>query len=135
MIHRTLGSALLLGCFLLSGCTSSERYVEVMREQREAYQETVDVLVKVNDEKTMVEVKPSLDQLMVKFDKIASKAKALPKPSAAVLQEHENEQYLVKHAWERYREEVKRISQLKGGPEFLKQFDTNTFSLWQAVQQ
>ena len=62
------------------GCTKPEAYYQVAREQRAARQELIDILITIEDEKSMASAKTALDDRAAKFEAIVERAKALPNP-------------------------------------------------------
>jgi hypothetical protein len=122
--------------FLLAGCAKDQDYFEVLNEQQAAWTELADVLETVKDEKSMAEAKTALEIREAKFEAVAQKAKALPKPSAAVLEQLEQKRYLLQRAIERSQGEVRRIRRdVPGGEAFCKKFGSKFPGLLSAVQQ
>ena len=76
----------LLPSLTLAGCSRTEEYLEVFRDQRAAWSELAGILESVKDEKSMVEAKTVLDNRAAKFDAIVRRANALPKPAPAEVQ-------------------------------------------------
>ena len=71
---------LVLACLLpLAGCTSTEEYLEVARAQQKAYREVIGILAKIHDEKDMAAARDELDDRFAQCERIARKARALPK--------------------------------------------------------
>lgn len=119
-----------------AGCARDEDYLDVYREQRAAWQEMADILATVTDEKTMAEAQATLKGRSQKYEAIAKKANALPKPPpAAVLQRLEEDRVIMRQTVERLQDEVKRVRKLDGGEEFLTQFESNSQGLLTAVQR
>jgi aspartate-semialdehyde dehydrogenase len=108
----------------LAGCKRNDvtSYLAVSREQIQAMQELTDILSTVKDKATMAAALPKLKKSFQRFEQIASKAKALPKPSEEIKQRIEEDlgPQLERSAI-RYREEGTRIRQLPGGEDFLKE--------------
>jgi hypothetical protein len=120
----------------LAGCAKDQDYFEVLSEQQAAWTELADVLETVKDEKSMAEAKTALEIREAKFDAVARKAQALPKPSAAVLEQLEQKRYLLQRAIERAQEQVRRIRRdVPGGEAFCKKFGSKFPGLMSAVQQ
>jgi hypothetical protein len=121
---------------ILAGCAKDQDYFEVLSEQQSAWTELADVLEKVKDEKSMAEAKSELELREAKFEAIAQKAQALPKPSAGVLEKMEQKRYLLQRAIERAQEQVRRIRRdVPGGEAFCKKFGSKFAGLMTAVQQ
>jgi hypothetical protein len=117
--------------FLAAGCASEEDYYQVMREQRQALKEVADILETVKDEESMATAKVSLDQQVQKFDAISKRARALPNPPPKeVIARMNDEKRQMETHLERLRIEVRRINQLRGGPEFWKQFPSDSQGLF-----
>ena len=116
------------------GCTKDEVYVEVAREQRAAWQEMADILAKVKDEKSMADAKAALVERGAKYEGIARKAKALPKPSAEVVKRLQEDEFLIKATLKNLRTQAERVGKLPGGKEFMKQFESSSQGLFSAVQ-
>jgi hypothetical protein len=120
---------------ILAGCTSNEQYFEVAREQRAAWNETADILKTIKDEKSMAEAKTALDEKTKQFEVLAKKANALPKPPPPeVNQRLREDEFIIQAALGRLKAEVKRVSNLQGGEEFLQQFRSRSPGLFSAVQ-
>lgn len=127
-----IGSVVFL---ILAGCASDERYFEVLREQQAAWNELADVLESVKDEKSLVGAQKELSEREAKFESVAQKAQALPKPSAAVVEQLEQKKYLLQRAVERAQGEVRRIRRdVPGGEAFCKKFGARFPGLMSAVQ-
>jgi hypothetical protein len=118
------------------GCTKDEDYLEVLRDQRAAMNEMADILGTVKDEKSMSDAKAVLEERRPKFEAIAKKAKALPKPlPQEVRQRMEEDRSLIAAALKRLGKESDRVSKLPGGEEFLKHFESKSQGLMTAVQR
>jgi hypothetical protein len=121
---------------LLAGCAKDQDYFEVLSEQQAAWTELAEVLETVKDEKSMAAAKTALEVREAKFEAIARKAQALPKPSAAVLEQLEQKKYLLQRAIERSQGEVRRIRRdVPDGEAFCKKFGSKFPGLMSAVQQ
>jgi len=110
----------LLAAFLISvtGCSS---YASVEREQLAALKELTEVLSSVKDESTMAAARAELEKRFQHFEQIAKKAKAMSRPSPEVQRQLEVELGPEKvRAFDSLRNEVRRITALPGGEEFLK---------------
>ncbi len=116
------------------GCTKDEDYVEVAREQRGAWQEMAEILAKVNDEKSMADAKTALVERGQKYERIARKARALPKPSAEVVKRLQEDEFLIKATLKKLRTEAERVDKLPGGKEFMKQFESSSQGLFSALR-
>ncbi len=129
--RRILSRGCLVGVLLLLGCTRDEDYYQVMREQQDAMKEVTEVLETVKEQKTMAEAKSSLERLRQKFDAIAQKANSLPKPPPRkVLERMQEEKLFTERNLERLRREVKRVSDLPGGAQLWKEFESGSPGLF-----
>jgi hypothetical protein len=125
----------LLMLLVLAGCTKPEDYLKVAREQRTAYKELADILVTIEDEKSMAAATAALADRSAKCEAIARTGQALPQPPPPEVQERfQEDAFVMKRTIERMQEEVRRVRGLKGGPEFFKQFESKHPSLFPAVQ-
>jgi hypothetical protein len=132
---RLLLGGILAAILLAAGCSDPQRYYEVMREQRTALQEVADILAGIEDEKTMAAAKEKLEGRKERFEAIARKARALPQPPPEVVQERlQQDAFLTQRALDRYREQLIRVRKLPGGADFLKQFESQSESLFGGVQ-
>jgi hypothetical protein len=122
--------ALLCG---LAGCAQEKDYVDAMREQRAAYRDLTLVLANIRDEKSMQDAKATLEKRLEKFEQAAAKIRALPRPSAELLQKLQKEANM-NRAIEDLQYEVGQVNRLPGGPAFLKQFNTASPGLLSAEQ-
>jgi hypothetical protein len=135
MSHAARCTGLLL-LLLAAGCARDEDYFDVMREQRAAWKEMADILETVKDEKSLVGAQKTLAGKSEKYAAIARKAKALPNPPPPGVAERMNEQkFVMEEAVKRLQTEVKRVGELPGGKDFLKQFESSSPGLLSAVQQ
>lgn len=127
----------MIALFLPAGCARDEEYLEVYRAQKENYKELGDILATVKDEQSMAEAKSALDERAKKFEAVARKASALPKPPpAAVAERVKEDAFAMERTLQRLREEIRRIREkVKGGDEFLKQFESQSPGLFSAVQR
>ena len=122
--------------WLAAGCAQSpEPYLEAFTEQRSAWKEMAAILATIEDETTMAAAKTKLDERSGRFEQIARKAKALPKPSDDVKERLEQERFSMQRAAENLQSEVARVRRLnlKGTAEFFNQFESYQ-SLLQAVR-
>ena len=132
-ITRTGAVVLLL---TLVGCTKSEDYLKIAREQRTAYRELADLLETIQDEKSMAAAKTALAERAEKCEAIAAKARALPQPPPADVQKRfEEDGYFIQQTIKNLQIEVGRVRGLKGGKEFFKQFDSEHPGLFSTVQR
>lgn len=120
--------------FLVSGCNREQDYVDVAREQRAAWKEMTDILATVKDEKSMAGAKASLEKHNAKYETLARKARALPKPSAQVLQRLQEDEVIIRATLRHLHTEAERVGKLPGGEDFMKQFKSNSQGLMPAVQ-
>jgi len=132
MSRAAPGLVLLL---MFAGCAKDEDYLEVMREQRTAWQEMAEILESVKDEKTMADAKKALDERSEKYAAISRKAKALPNPPPAeVIKRMEEDKAAVKFAIDRLTRAAAEVRKLPGGPEFMKHFESTAPGLMSAVR-
>ena len=133
---RAAGCGCLVLLSLLAGCTKDEDYIEVVRQQRANWKEMTDSLATIKDEKTMADAKIALDERRPKYDALARKANALPKPPPAAVSERLRDELPVLQATaKRFARESERVSKLPGGEEFMKQLESNSPGLGAAVQK
>jgi len=118
----------------LTGCAKEKDYLDVFREQRSAWRDLTEVLATVRDEKSMADAKGTLEDRLEKYEKIAAKARALPKPSAQILMKLEQDRASMQRAAENLQDEVRRVRALPGGPAFLKKFESQSPGLLSAEQ-
>jgi len=107
----------------LAGCDRASNYLAVFHEQRAAWTELADALATVKDEKSMEAARAELDDRLVKYEKIARRARALPEPPREVRDRLEEERVQMQQAADRLQAEVRRVRALPGGDEFLQQFE------------
>ena len=121
--------------FALVSCTREQDYLDVMQDQREAMNEATVILETVQDENSMSAAKSKLDELGKKFEVIAARANALPKPpQREVLARMQDDRFLTQRATERLTQEAQRVRRLPGGAAFWRQFESSSQGLFQAVQ-
>jgi hypothetical protein len=121
--------------FLGAGCTRDEDYYDGVRAQRAAWKEVTDVLVTIKDETSMAAAKDALDEKARKCEEIAKKNRALPRPSAEVQARMREDSFLMEGVLKGLQRETKRVAELPGGKEFLKQFESASPGLFSAVQR
>ena len=118
MKHGALSAIALI---FLGGCSKTSSYSAVYKEQIQAIEELTNVLSTVKDESTMAAAQAELQERFQRFEQVSKKAKALPKPSAEIKRQIEEELgQPILRALEKYRQEGLRIRGLPGGPEFLE---------------
>ena len=123
-MSRFCSGLLLTGLLTLAGCTRPEDYVAVAREQQKAMDEVTAVLSKIHDAKEMAGAKAELDERLGRFDAVARKANALPKPPPPEAQRRlQDEEIFVRSAFDKMAREVKRVHDRPGGAEFFDQFE------------
>jgi hypothetical protein len=111
----------LLAAILLISMTGCSSYASVQREQIAALKELTEILSTVKDEATMKAARAELEKRFQHFEQVAKKAKAMPRPSPEVQQQLEVELGPQKvRAFNNLHDEVRRITALPGGEEFLK---------------
>src|SRR6266446_4925348 len=117
MKHGALPAIALI---FLGGCSKASSYATVYKEQIQAIEELTKVLSTVQDESTMAAARAELKERFQRFEQVSKKAKALPKPSAEIKRQIEEELGpQIIRAFDKYRQEGLRIQGLPGGPEFL----------------
>ena len=119
---------------LLAGCAKEEDYHEIVRQQRAARKEVKDILATIKDGPSMAAAKRTLDENVQKYEAIASKARAMPRPSPEIEQRLREDAYLMEGVMKGLQMEVKRVSDLPGGREFWKHFESTAPGLFSAVQ-
>ena len=117
-----------------AGCTKEEDYLEVSREQRAAWKEMTDILATIKDEKSMADAQVALKKHTPKYEALARKAKALPKPPPDVIKRLQEDEVIIRATLRHLHTEVERVGKLPGGDEFMKQFQSNSQGLMPAVQ-
>jgi hypothetical protein len=117
---------LLCGLLILAGCSRTEEYRAVVRDQKKAIDELTDILARIDDEKGMAGAQEALDERIDRFERIASKARALPKPSPDVVEQLESDAAALKRASEKLVRQVNRVRELPGAEKFFKQFKGRT---------
>jgi hypothetical protein len=115
------------------GCAREQDYVDALREQRSAYRELTQVLATIRDEESMRKGKAALEKRLENFEQAAAKIRALPRPSAELLDKLQREANM-NRAIEDLKYEVGQVNRLPGGPAFLKQFATASPGLLSAEQ-
>lgn len=120
--------------FFLAGCARDEDYLQVVRDQRALLKEAADILETVTDKESMAKAKVELDRVAQKAEHVSKRANALPKPPPPRLMESlQKEAKFTNTALERLTIEVQRVKKLPGGPEFWKQFTSDSQGLFSAV--
>ena len=133
---RALRRGWIVILLLPAGCTRDEDYLEVFRAQQANWKETADILATITDEKSMANAKASLEERSKNFEAISQKANALPKPPpASVLKRLEEDRFVMERSVQRLQDEVKRVRELPGGAEFLKQFESRSPGLLSSVKR
>ena len=128
-------SGLVVLLLVLAGCTKSEDYLNIAREQRTACKELADILETIQDEKSMADARSAVAERTEKFEAIARKAQALPLPPPPDVQKRfEEDGLIMRRTIERMQEEVRRVRGLKGGKDFFKQFDSKHPGIFSAGQ-
>src|SRR5262245_19935421 len=103
----------------IGGCTRTETYVSVLREQRAALEEATAILRGVRDAESLAEAKEKLASLQQRCDAVAVKAKKLGKPSDAMREELAEETYLLQRTFAAWQGEIRRVQALPGGAALL----------------
>lgn len=128
-----------IGClalaFVLMGCSRDQDYLDVVKEQQAAWREMTEILKTVKDAPTMAEAQKTLNANAERYAAISRKAQALPKPPPAnVIERLKEDEYFMQATIKYLRAETKRVSELPGGAEFLKKFES-TQGLLSAIEQ
>ncbi len=95
-------------------------YFDLFRQRLKAEEEMAEILSRVRDFQSMKMVQLELKEKFPRFEAIGAQAKALPAPDpdvVAYLQARFEDG--MRSAQARTRQEIQRIKQLPGGPEFL----------------
>jgi len=108
----------------LAGCNSAEPYLEVARQQQANWDEMTKVLESVTDEKSMEAARERFEELTVRGQTLSRRVKAMPKPSPEILEQLHDHSRSLQRSVNRVQEELARVRQLPGGPEFLKDVET-----------
>lgn len=117
-----------------AGCARDQDYLDVARDKQAAMEEVVEILASIKDAASLAEAKRTLQANADKYDAIAKRAEALPKPPPQrVLERMRQDAPLATATLQRMGIEAKRVSELPGGAELLGQFQS-TKSLLSAVQ-
>jgi hypothetical protein len=113
---------MLVGLLFLAGCTQTEDYLEVFRDQHKAVQEVTAILAKIRNEQDMAAARDELDERFVRFEKIARRARALPSPPPADVVSRVDKEGIERSIAE-MRREIDRVKGLPGGEQFFSQFE------------
>jgi hypothetical protein len=135
MIRSAPHAGLVLLLLALAGCANDQEYFDVLNQQQAAWNEVGDILETVKDQKSMAEAKTVLESRVEKFEAVAKKAQALPKPSSELVEKLEQKRYLMQRAIERAQDEVRRVRALPGGEAFCSQFGSKYQGLMSAVKK
>jgi thiamine biosynthesis lipoprotein ApbE len=115
---------LALGLLALCGCNRTQEYVDVTRAQEKAVRSVTAVLAEIRDEKDMAAAKEELDDRFARYEKIARKARELPRPpQPEVGTPLADAAFSLQKAFKEMREEIARVQGLRGGAEFFAQFE------------
>ena len=126
------GAAVLV--FSLAGCTKEQDYLDVLNDQQAALREMTEILKTIKDQQTMDQAKRTLRENAEKYAAISERANSLPKPPPPRVQERmKQESGALAATLLHLRAEAKRVGDLPGGAEFLRQFKS-TEGLMTAVQ-
>jgi hypothetical protein len=112
-------------CMTIAGCTRTETYASVLREQRAALEEATNILRGVRDAESLAAAKEQLAALQQRCDAVAVKAKKLGKPSDAVREELAEETYLLQRTFAAWQGEIRRVQSLPGGSALLDEIVPN----------
>ena len=122
-VLHLLFAAALVGVAGLAGCSRADDYLEVVKQQQATWEETTKLLAGVTDAESMDAAKDRFVELTVRAQNAARKAAAMGKPPDAVLEQLEEQRRGLERAANRMRQEVARVRELPGGPEFLKDIE------------
>src|SRR6516225_7763152 len=112
-MSRISHSMLFVGILSAAGCTRTEDYVAVAREQQEAMREVSQILSRVHSEKDLAAAKADLDERRERFEAIPKKANALPKPPPAdAVARLEQERFFFQRTLEEMTAEIQRVKAL-----------------------
>jgi hypothetical protein len=105
---------------IAAGCTRSEAYADVLREQRAALEEATGILRGIHDAESLAAAKDQLATLQQRCDAVARKARSLGKPSDAVREQLSEETFLLQRALGAWQGEIRRVQALPGGAALLE---------------
>lgn len=132
LVGRALGVLLLL---VPLGCARDQDYLDVIKDRQAAMEELVATLESIQDASSMADARRMLEANSEKYEAIARRAEALPKPPPPRVKEQmQVDAALATATMQRAGVEANRISRLPGGVEFLRQFQA-TKGLLSAVQK
>jgi hypothetical protein len=119
MKHAAL--AIVLICSAGCGSGSPSPYLAIFQEKINELQELTEVLSTVKDESSMAAARREWKKRSRRFEQQAEKNREVPKPSAAIKRQVEEElapQF--NRTMEQLQAEIRRIKDLPGGDEFLQ---------------
>jgi len=103
------------------GCNKAAPYREVARERAATMKEMAEILGTVQDADSMKQARREIEKLASREAALSVRARALPAPSARVVEEMAAEAALLQEALRQVQKESERIAKLPGGPDFLKE--------------
>jgi hypothetical protein len=112
-------------CWTIAGCTRTESYAAVLREQRAALEEATGILRAIRDADSLAGAKEQLAALQQRCDAVARRAKTLGKPSDSVREELAEETYLLQRTFAAWQGEIRRVQALPGGAALLDEIVPN----------
>ncbi len=121
MLRGRIGP-ILVGLVFLGGCSQTGDYLEVFRDQHKAVQEVTAILARIRNEEDMAAARDELDDRYVRFEQIARRANALPKPPPDDVASRVD-QVGMERSIADMRREIDRVKALPGGEEFFRQFE------------
>ena len=125
-IHRW---APLVGLLTLAGCTRPEEYVEVAQAQRAALEEVRVILAGIRDEKDLEAAKAELDRRFDRFESVARKAAALPKPPPGEAETRLKEELpAYRRSLEELKREARRVKALPGCDRFFERYEGSSLA-------
>ena len=119
---RRLGPMVLVAGALggaLGGCSRSEDYATVIRDQVAALEEVNRLLAGVTDAASMETAKEALAAQYAKSEANAKRGRSLPKPGPEERQRLAEEAAQMQRVAQKYLEEVQRVKTLPRGADFL----------------
>lgn len=118
-----------------AGCARDQDYFDVAKDKQAAMDELVEILESIKDVPSMEQAKKTVKTNAEKYAEISRRAQALPNPPPVRVQEKfRQDSFLMEATIRRLGIEARRVSELPGGADFLKQFES-TRGLLSAVQK
>ena len=98
----------------------------MLREQTKAMEETVGILGTVTDKASMATARAELNKRRESQEALSRRAKQLKPPTPEIMGQVQEDAAKLQQAFERYREQIRRINALPGGEEFLQSLGDRT---------